>query len=28
MNVDQTQNLAIILVVFSLVIYVVARRNR
>jgi len=28
MNVDQTQNLAIILVVFSLVIYLVARRNR
>jgi len=28
MNVDQVQNLAIILVVFSLVIYVVARRHR
>jgi len=28
MNVDQLQNLALIMVVFSLVIYVVARRNR
>jgi len=28
MNVDQLQNLALIMVVFSLIIYVVARRNR
>jgi hypothetical protein len=27
-NVDQTQNLALILIVLSLVIYVVARRHR
>jgi hypothetical protein len=28
MNVDQLQNLALIMVVFSLVIYIVARKNR
>jgi len=28
MNIDQTQNLALILVLFALVIYVVARNHR